>query len=229
MREIHDHFFKQAKAEGYRSRAAYKLVEIDDRKRLLRRGDWVVDAGCAPGSWLQVAAARVGPQGRVVGLDLKECSPRGLPEGVRLVQADLNDATLDQLLGPWEAQRAAAGRAGRPPFDAILSDIGPDTTGDPSGDSVRSIRLCHVLLDRAAEWLRPGGNLAMKVYEGGDYPELLRRARTLFEDAKGYKPEASRSESVEIYLIGKGWRRKAEPAPDGPQAPARTRSRGWGT
>lgn len=229
MREVQDHFFRQAKADGYRSRAAYKLVEIDDRKRLLRRGDWVLDAGCAPGSWLQVAAARVGAQGRVVGLDLKECSPRGLPEVVRLVQGDLNDATLDELLGPWEAQRAAAGRAGRPPFDVILSDIGPDTTGDPSGDSVRSIRLCHVLLDRAAEWLRPGGNLAMKVYEGGDYPELLRRARTLFDDAKGYKPEASRSESVEIYLIGKGWKRRTAPAPGEPQAPARVRSRGWST
>lgn len=244
MREIHDRFFKRAKEQGYRSRAAYKLVEIDDRKRLLRRGDWVLDAGCAPGSWLQVLGERLGPEGRAVGVDLKETDPRGLRPTVRAVVGDLGTVTLRELLGSWHAERLGvpsaadalatrAGSPGRPPFDVVVSDIGPDTTGDPSGDSIRSIRLCNTLLDRCGAWLRRGGHLAMKVYEGGEYPELLKRARTLFEDAKGFKPEASRSESVEIYLIGKGWR---GPSPDSTPASdpllrdiaAVRRKSGWG-
>lgn len=228
MRELHDHFFKRAKEQGYRSRAAYKLVEIDDRKRLLRRGDWVLDAGCAPGSWLQVLGQRLGPEGRAVGVDLKETDPRGLRPNVRAVVGDLETVTLRELLGAWHDERLGPSPTNpsrgspsprsssgswptRPPFDVVVSDIGPDTTGDPSGDSIRSIRLCNTLLDRCGAWLRRGGHLAMKVYEGGEYPELLRRARALFEDAKGFKPEASRSESVEIYLVGKGWR---GPTPD---------------
>lgn len=244
MREIHDHFFKRAKEQGYRSRAAFKLLEIDQRKRLLRRGDWVLDAGCAPGSWLQVLAERLGPEGRAVGVDLKETDPRGLRPTVRAVVGDLETVTLRELLGSWHDARLGApsmdealaprtSSPGRPPFDVVVSDIGPDTTGDPSGDSVRSIRLCNTLLDRCGAWLRRGGHLAMKVYEGGEYPELLRRARALFEDAKGFKPDASRSESVEIYLIGKGWRGTApESAP--PRDPslrdiaAARRKSGWG-
>jgi len=227
MRELHDHFFRQARLQGYRSRAAFKLIEIDERRRLLRRGDVVLDAGCAPGSWLQVAASRVGPQGRVIGVDLKECDSRGLAANVRLVQGDLRDVSLDELLGGGQPSGVAAGS--RPPFDVLLSDMGPDTTGDPSGDSARSIRLCHDLLDRADLWLRRGGHLAMKVYEGGDYPELLRRARALFAEAKGYKPEASRSESVEIYLIGKGWKGPGQAAITPPAKEIVARPRGWKT
>jgi 23S rRNA (uridine2552-2'-O)-methyltransferase len=235
MRELHDHFFRQARLQGYRSRAAFKLIEIDERRRLLRRGSVVLDAGCAPGSWLQVAAARVGPPGRVIGVDLKECDPRGLAPNVRLVQGDLRDVTLAELLG-GVAPEPAGGAAHRvlgeepaPPFDVILSDMGPDTTGDPSGDSARSIRLCHDLLDRAGLWLRLGGHLAMKVYEGGDYPELLRRTRSLFAEAKGYKPESSRDESVEIYLIGRGWRGAERSGQAPAQQPAGARPRGWRT
>ena len=112
MRDLHDQFFRRAKQEGYLSRAAYKLIEIDDRKRLVRRGDTVLDAGCAPGSWLQVLAKRVEPRGRVVGVDLKEVDGRMFPEHVRVVQGDLETVTIAELLGAWgRPDRAAKGTA----------------------------------------------------------------------------------------------------------------------
>lgn len=241
-RELHDHYFRRAKDDGYLSRAAYKLIEIDDRKRLVGRGDTVLDAGCAPGSWLQVLVKRVGPGGRVVGVDLKEVDGRMFPANVRVVQDDLETVTVDELLGKWgRPKREGAGPSvvdgstapsptsgrSRPPFDAIVSDMGPDTTGDPSGDSARSVRLCHTLLDRCGELLRPGGNLAMKVYEGGDYPALLRRTQKLFEEARGFKPAASRGESVEMYVVARGWR--GDEAKTEPTVARARPSRGWKT
>lgn len=216
MKEVQDHFFKKAKEDGYRARSAYKLIEIDERKKLLRAGLRVLDVGAAPGSWTQVAAARVGPNGLVASVDLKAIDPRGLPKHVSLLQADLNHldaATFSSLLG--------AGRL----FDVVLSDMGPDTSGDPSGDSARSCHLCHALLDRLPHWLRRGGDCAMKVYEGGEYPALLQRARALFDEARGFKPKSSRAESVEMFIVCKAYRGPGEN--EGPRA-APARPRGWG-
>lgn len=217
MREVQDHWFKLAKEEGYRSRAAYKLREIDDRKRVLRRGDRVLDAGAAPGSWIQIAAERVGKAGLVVAIDLKPIEPAGLPANVRLVQGDLTAVPLEELGGR--------------PFDAILSDMAPDTTGDPSGDHFVSVRLCQTLLDRCSAWLRRGGALVMKVFEGADYPVLLKRAGSLFDEAKGFKPKASRPESVEMYVVCHGFRGEPDVAADrnaADQLPKRRPSAGWG-
>jgi 23S rRNA (uridine2552-2'-O)-methyltransferase len=219
VKEVQDHWFREAKAQGYRSRAAFKLLEIDRRKRVLRRGMRVLDVGAAPGSWTQVAAAAVGPKGEVIGFDLKAIDPAGLPPQARVLTADLREIELESLGGR--------------PFDVVLSDMAPDTTGDPSGDQARSARLCHDLLDRVARWLRPGGTLVYKVFEGGDYPELLKRTRTLFEQVKGFKPPDSRAESVEMYVIAEGRRREQEDstsdsAPEDPHAIARNRPRGWG-
>jgi 23S rRNA (uridine2552-2'-O)-methyltransferase len=215
VKEVQDHWFRLAKEEGYRSRAAYKLIDIDDRRRLLRRGDRVLDAGAAPGSWSQVAATRVGPKGEVVAVDLKEISKANLPPQVRVLRGDLRELSLDDLGGR--------------PFDVVLSDMAPDTTGDPMGDGFRSARLCHDLLDRAALWLRRGGNLAMKVFEGGEYPELLRRAGRMFDEAKGYKPRASRAESVEMFIVCLGFNGtdgRIETADDA-LLPKRRPSKGW--
>jgi 23S rRNA (uridine2552-2'-O)-methyltransferase len=215
VKEVQDHWFRLAKEEGYRSRAAYKLIDIDDRRRLLRRGDRVLDAGAAPGSWSQVAATRVGPKGEVVAVDLKEISKANLPPQVRVLRGDLRELSLDDLGGR--------------PFDVVLSDMAPDTTGDPMGDGFRSARLCHDLLDRAALWLRRGGNLAMKVFEGGEYPELLRRAGRMFDEAKGYKPRASRAESVEMFIVCLGFNGtdgRIETA-DEALLPKRRPSKGW--
>ena len=187
MRDVQDHWFRQAKREGYRSRAAFKLTDIDDRKKILSKGDRVLDCGAAPGSWSQVAARRVGRRGSVVAVDLKAIDPAELPDNVSLHEADLCEMDLASLGGEV--------------FDVVLSDMAPDTTGDPFGDHHRSIRLCNVLLDRVPEWLRPGGNLVMKVFEGEAYRDLLARANGLFRKVKGFKPVASRSESVEMFVI----------------------------
>jgi 23S rRNA (uridine2552-2'-O)-methyltransferase len=193
-REVQDHFFRLAKKEGYLSRAAYKLIEIDDRRKLLRKGDRVLDCGAAPGSWLQVAARRVGPQGRVIGIDLKPITHRFAEPTVRAIAGDFISMPREQLLGGLDA------------FDVILSDMAPTTTGVPMADHHVSVRLCDALLDRCPELLRPGGNLCMKVFEGEAYPDLLARTKSLFENVKGFKPKASRGESREMYIIATGFR-----------------------
>lgn len=220
MKEVQDHWFREAKAQGYRSRAAFKLLEIDRKRRLLRRGSRVLDIGAAPGSWIQVAAAAVGSGGRVVGVDLKSIDPAGLPDHATVLTADMREVDIDDLGGR--------------PFDLVLSDMAPDTTGDRGGDQARSARLCHDLLDRLPHWLRPGGHLVYKVFEGGDYPALLQRTRRLFAKVKGFKPPASRAESVEMYVIAEGFDPAADDAPAGesgaatPVPIAKERPRGWG-
>lgn len=203
MKEVQDHYFRMAKERGYRARSAFKLLEIDERFRLLRPGLRVLDVGAAPGSWTQVAAKGVGPRGRVIAIDLKEIDQRGLPAHVELICEDLT------ALDPARFEST--------PVDLVLSDMAPDTTGVPSADSAISVRLCNALLDRVDAWLRPGGSLVMKVYEGGDYPALLRRARQLFESVKGFKPKSSRAESVEMFVVCLRRRSKAAP-----QLPARS-------
>lgn len=201
MREVQDHYFRLAKEEGYLSRAAYKLLEIDERKRLMRRGDRVLDCGCAPGSWLQVASKRVGEKGAVVGIDLLPIG-RKIADNVISIEGDFT------LAPPLELMETAAEIAGPPvrAFDVVLSDMAPKTTGDPEGDHFRSVRLCESVLFHCPTLLRVGGNLAMKVFEGAAYMELVRRMQKLFDEAKGFKPKASRSESTEMYLIAEGWR-----------------------
>lgn len=217
MREVQDHYFRQAKREGYVSRAAYKLIEIDDRKKILRKGDRVLDCGAAPGSWLQVASQRVGPKGTVVGIDLQPIR-LGLPN-VRTVVSDfttIQPAALVQLAceatspsGSGSSSVAVATSsepASKAMFDVILSDMAPNTSGDPSGDHFRSVRLCDALLDRCSALLRSGGNLVMKAFEGEAYPDLLKRTAAMFDAAKGFKPKASRSESREMYIVASGFK-----------------------
>jgi len=196
MKEVQDHWFRLAKAEGYRARSAYKLIEIDERFHLLRRGARVLDLGACPGSWTQVAARRVGDQGVVVGIDLKPIERRGMPSNVFLLQGDINELTREHLSERMEGKL----------FDAVISDMGPDTSGVPMADSARSVQLCHAMLDRLPFLLRTGGHATMKVYEGGDYPALLVRAKAMFDEARGFKPKASRAESVEMFVVCRGYR-----------------------
>jgi 23S rRNA (uridine2552-2'-O)-methyltransferase len=235
-RELHDHYFKQAQREGYRSRAAYKLMEIDERRSVLQRGDAVLDCGCAPGSWLQVAAERIGPKGVVVGIDLKPVEAIDFPEKrirhvapVHILQGDLRDVDAETL-----TTHLAARRHDR--FDVLLSDMAPYTTGDRTMDHHRSVRLCDAMLDRAADLLCEGGNLVMKVFEGEVYADLLARTRIRFAEVKGFKPKASRNESTEMYIVGRNARAASEVAQlsesaqamDAPlPRPARKPSRGW--
>jgi 23S rRNA (uridine2552-2'-O)-methyltransferase len=226
-RDLHDHYFRLAKREGYRSRAAYKLIEIDDKRKVLRRGDRVLDCGSAPGSWLQVASQRVGPKGVVVGVDPKPIARGSLESIVRLLEGGLE--SIDD-----ETLRVAGSGERRERFNVILSDMAPSTTGNWSIDHPTSLRLCSMLLDRCAALLEPGGNLVMKVFEGEGYPDLLARARSMFETVKGFRPAASRNESREMFIIAKGYRGEdvvldadSDDREDGPPPPKRKPSAGW--
>lgn len=191
-RVLHDQFFKKAKAEGYLARSAYKLQEINERKRLFGQGARVLDLGCAPGAWLQIAAEMAGPRGVVVGIDLKEVRDRIGPN-VTSIQGDIYKTDPAALLTP------AGGM-----FDAVLSDMAPDTTGH--GDHFLSVRLCRRVLDMLPALLKRGGNLTMKVFEGEEYPALLRETAAMFDSAKGFKPKASRDVSSEMYIVAHGYK-----------------------
>lgn len=190
-RQIHDTYFHQAKAEGYAARSAYKLQQIQDAKRLLRPGMRVLDLGCSPGSWLQVASEIVGPNGRVVGLDLKPVK-LALPKWVTTLEGDIFRTDPRTLTEP------AGGL-----FDVVLSDMAPNTIGH--GDAERSDELCRRILEVLPGLLKPTGSLAMKVLEGGPFPQLLRDVKGMFAQAKPYKPKASRDVSVEIFVIASGY------------------------
>jgi len=186
QRELHDFFFKEAKRKGYRSRAAYKLSEIDDKRDILQKGDFVLDLGAAPGSWLQIVSERIGEHGKVIGVDLKAIDD-GLPYNVVTMQEDVTLLTPESFDGKL--------------FDVLLSDMAPSTTGTKTVDHHGSVNLCHTALDLSATLLKPHGNLVMKVLEGEAYPELLKRSANSFEYARGYKPKASRAVSTEMFIV----------------------------
>jgi 23S rRNA (uridine2552-2'-O)-methyltransferase len=194
-RQLHDEFFRKAKREGYLARSAYKLTEIDDKKKVLRRGDRVLDVGCAPGSWLQVAAQRIGPKGVVVGIDLQPVT-ESIGPNVRTVEGDATEVDPAELI-------ALAGEPPRP-FDAVISDMAPKTTG--AGDGFVSVRLCETLFDLCPGLLRPGGNLVMKVLEGESLPDLMTRIKPAFAKAGLTKPRASRDVSRETFIWATGYR-----------------------
>ena len=191
-RVLHDEFFRKAKAEGYLARSAYKLKELKDRKKMIQRGDLVLDLGCAPGSWLQVASELAGESGVVVGIDLKPVD-RSIAPNVRTVVGDITQ------IDPKELVDLAGG-----PFDVVVSDMAPNTSG--AGDSERSVSLCYDVLAILKHVLRPSGNLAMKVLEGGLYKGLLDDTGELFNSVRGFKPKASRDASTEMYIVAHGYK-----------------------
>ena len=187
----HDAFFMKARAAGFAARSVYKLDEIDRRARLLRAGDRVLDLGCCPGSWSQYAARVVGPHGRVVGID-RNPLPRALA-GVRAMVGDLYTTPDAELLGDLNA------------FDVVLSDMAPDTTGVRSVDQARSASLFEEALTRAERLLAPGGAFVGKLFQGPDFEAIRKRMSGRFSEVKIIKPESSRAQSFEIFLVGKGF------------------------
>ena len=191
-RHVTDSYVKRARHEGYRSRAAYKLREIDARDRLLRPGMTVVDLGAAPGGWSQVAMERVGDRGRVVALDLLQLAPVA---GVEFLQGDFREpvveARLSELLG--------AGGA-----DLVLSDMAPNMSGVTETDQARCIELAELALEFACKWLKPGGHFLVKVFHGDGFEGFLREMRLRFRKVMVRKPGASRDSSSETYLLGSG-------------------------
>lgn len=193
MREhINDPYVQRAKVEGYRSRAAYKLLELDKKDRLLVPGQLLVDLGAAPGSWSQVALARLGSKGRVVAVDLLPMEP--LP-GVHFVQGDFREqAVLDALLLAMRGRKA----------DLVISDLAPNISGIGVSDQARAMHLAEQTLEFARQCLKPGGSLLVKVFQGAGFTEFLAAMRKAFANVVSRKPEASRGRSSEVYLLGKG-------------------------
>ena len=188
-----DPFVRRARAEGYRSRAAYKLREIAEREGLLRSGQRVLDLGAAPGGWSQVAAARVGPRGRVVALDLLPVAP--LP-GVHVVQGDFMDPATRARLR--EALRGDA-------VDLILSDMAPNLEGVKAADAARGLEMAENVIALAPGWLAAGGALLLKVFEVPGLHRLRGDMMRSFSSVRVRKPAASRARSSEIYLMAKGF------------------------
>jgi 23S rRNA (uridine2552-2'-O)-methyltransferase len=198
-----DRFHRRAKREGFRSRAAYKLAEIDERHRLLRRGAKVVDLGCWPGGWLQVAAAAVGPAGRVVGVDVAPMDPLPDPQVV-VLEADLAE--------PGLAARILAALGG--PADLLLCDAAPKLTGVRDRDRALEEELLQTVEGLVPALLRPGGDLLVKVLESPEARSIERRLAARFERSKAIRPEASRRGSSERYLLARGLRRDVARAAD---------------
>ncbi|HEY2032745.1 MAG TPA: RlmE family RNA methyltransferase [Rhizomicrobium sp.] len=192
-RQLNDPYVREAKAKGYRSRAAFKIVELDSRFRLFKKGARILDLGAAPGGWSQVAAARVGDTGKVVAADVLEMEP--IP-GVEIFHADLTDPDVPAML-----KDALGG-----PADLVLTDMAAPTTGHRATDHLRTLALFEIALDVAEDTLRPGGAFVGKVFRGGATGELLARIKKMFADVKHVKPPASRAESVELYLVALGFR-----------------------
>ena len=188
---VTDPYVKKAQQDGYRSRAAYKLLEIDKRDHLLRPGMTVVDLGAAPGSWCQVAAQKMKRQGRVLAIDLLPVVP--LP-GVESLEADFTDrAAL-----AWLEEKLQSGRV-----DLVLSDMAPNISGVMLTDQARHYELCELALDFAVSWLKPDGSFLVKVFQGVGFEDFRRQMRQAFEQVLIRKPEASRDRSAEVYLLGR--------------------------
>jgi 23S rRNA (uridine2552-2'-O)-methyltransferase len=189
-----DPFVQRAQRAGWRSRAVFKLEEIDRREKLLTAGVVCLDLGAAPGAWSQYAAARVGRRGQVVATDIL---PMPQLSGVEFVQGDLRQAEV------FEQVQA---RLPRGQVDIVLSDMAPNLSGIDVTDQARSVELAELALEMAARVLKPGGDALIKVFQGAGFPELVRSARARFGHVKLVKPSASRSRSPETYLLARQFR-----------------------
>jgi len=189
-----DEFVKRAQREGFRSRAVYKLKEIDERDRLIAAGMTVVDLGAAPGGWAQYARQRVGERGRVVALDLL---PMAEIPGVEFIQGDFAEP---------EALEALEGALGGRPVDLVIADMSPNISGIGVSDQARAMGLAELALDFAERALRPGGSILVKVFQGRGFNEYLQALRKRFERVVTRKPQASRTRSRELYLLARGFR-----------------------
>lgn len=193
-RQFSDPYVKRAQQDGYRSRAAYKLLEIQEKDRILSPGMRILDLGAAPGSWSQIAARSVGSKGHVYALDLLRMEP--LP-GVVVLQEDFReDRALEAL------RRELSGT----PLDLILSDMAPNMTGTSAVDQPRVIYLAELALGFARECLKPEGGMVVKVFQGEGFDQLLRDMRLNFMSVLSRKPKSSRAQSRELYLVAKGFR-----------------------
>ena len=193
-RHVNDPYVQASKREGYRSRSAYKLTEIDDKDKLLRAGQVVVDLGAAPGGWSQVAAKRTGPNGAVIAIDLLEMD--AIP-GVDFIQGDFTKGS---------GLKAVQAELGARKADVVLSDMAPNMSGIAVSDQARSMELAELARDFAVLHLQREGAFLVKVFQGAGYDDYLKSLRAAFRKVVVRKPDASRDESAEQYLLGRGLR-----------------------
>jgi len=191
QRHVKDPYVRKAREDGYRSRAAFKLIEINTRDRLLIPGMRVVDLGAAPGGWSQVAAQKIGPTGRIVAIDLLEIAP--MP-GVTVLRGDFRDEAIRSSL---------ASALGGEKANLVLSDLSPNISGIASADQARAAELVRLGLDFCREHLAPRGAFLVKVFQGEEFAALLKEMKAMFREVRTLKPSASREESRETYLLGR--------------------------
>ena len=189
---VNDTFVQRAKAEGYRSRAAFKLMEIDERDHLIRPGEIVVDLGATPGGWSQVVAKRQKGNGRVIALDLLELEPL---HGVEFIRGDFREESVLQIL---ETTLAGA------KVGLVLSDMAPNMSGVAVSDQARVMHLAELGLEFSQNWLKPDGAFLVKVFHGHGYEDFVKAMRQVFKSVATRKPDASRDRSPEVYLLGRG-------------------------
>ena len=187
---LNDEFVKRAQKEGYRARAAYKLIEIDDKDKLIKPGMTIVDLGSTPGSWSQVAVQRLKGQGKVIALDILDM--QAIP-GVEFIQGDFRDeAVLKRLLEALNSK----------PVDLVIADMAPNISGVKDVDQAGAAYLTELALEFSGEWLKPGGNFLVKVFIGSGFDDIVKTMRQRFEKVVTRKPKASRDRSSEVYLLG---------------------------
>jgi 23S rRNA (uridine2552-2'-O)-methyltransferase len=197
---------KQAKAEGYPARSVYKLKEIDQRCKIFRKGQRVLDLGAAPGSWSQYASEQVGPQGKVFAIDLSPIT-QGFPKHVTVVQGDALQLGLVEPLAPTDEVDGGARHAvPLQEFDVVLSDMAPNTSGNKSRDQIQSFELAMGALEVARRLAGPGSSFVAKIFMSGDFPEAKKRLAAAYSTARVIRPEGTRSVSSEVFLVGLGRR-----------------------
>ncbi|MGB0384166.1 MAG: RlmE family RNA methyltransferase [Ardenticatenaceae bacterium] len=197
-----DKYFQQAKSDGYRARSAYKLADINRKFRVIRKADQVLDVGAAPGSWSQLARKLVGHRGQVVAVDLQAIEPI---EGVTIIQGDIREASVFEQI-----QAAVDGKL----FNTVISDIAPNATGIRTLDHARSIELSLFALTIALKRVRKGGNFVAKLFMGEDFDDFLTLTKRYFRRTNVFYPEATRKESKETFIVGKGLRARADFDPE---------------
>ncbi len=193
QRQLNDPYVQKAQKEGYRSRAAFKLLELHERFHLIKPGDAVVDLGCAPGGWLQVAAEIAGGKANIIGIDLKEIEQVA---GTHSFVLDFNDDAAPEIL-----KQALGGKA-----NLVMSDMAANATGHAATDHIRIMSLCELAYDFAREVLAPGGHFICKVLKGGTEGAMLASMKRDFDTVKHAKPKASRDDSAESYVVALGFR-----------------------
>jgi 23S rRNA (uridine2552-2'-O)-methyltransferase len=195
-----DYYFHKAKEENFAARSAFKLEEMDQRYKLIRPGQQILDLGAAPGSWSQYAARKIGARGKVLGIDLQKITIK-MPNAV-FIQADIRDMNLGEVMKQHGFE---------PPFDIVMSDMAPKTTGIRVTDQARSLELCEIALDAARRFLKDRGTFIAKLFHSEDFESFRATLRQEFEKVEVLRPKSTRKESKEVFLVGISYRKPRTP------------------